>query len=142
MAKKPLSPRIFHDPDGDLLKLTGKTVGIIGYGNQGRAQALNLRDSNIPVIIGNRKDDYMERAIADNFEVYDISKVVQLSDIIFLLINAKMQVIIKIFASIYTYTVCKHICKVSKSHTMDTTFNYIFYSLFHSTVTDFARFLG
>ena len=69
MAKKPLSPRIFHDPDGDLLKLTGKTVGIIGYGNQGRAQALNLRDSNIPVIIGNRKDDYMERAIADNFEL-------------------------------------------------------------------------
>ena len=38
----------------DILK--GKTVAILGYGNQGRAQALNLRDSGVNIIVGNRDD--------------------------------------------------------------------------------------
>ena len=37
--------RIFHDADADLDQLNGHTVAVIGYGNQGRAQALNMRDS-------------------------------------------------------------------------------------------------
>jgi ketol-acid reductoisomerase len=37
--------------------LNGKTVAVLGYGNQGRAQGLNLRDSGISVIVGNRDDD-------------------------------------------------------------------------------------
>ncbi|TFF90177.1 MAG: ketol-acid reductoisomerase, partial [Promethearchaeota archaeon] len=44
---------IYHDDEGDLSVLKGKTLAMIGYGNQGRAQALNLRDSGANVIIGN-----------------------------------------------------------------------------------------
>ena len=43
---------VIRDADVDLRPLLERTVGIIGYGNQGRAQALNLRDSGVAVIIG------------------------------------------------------------------------------------------
>jgi ketol-acid reductoisomerase len=62
------------------------TIGIIGYGNQGRAQALNLRDSGLKVVVGNREDDYQDRARADGFEVFDIPAAATSSDILFLLI--------------------------------------------------------
>ena len=44
-------PAVFHDADADLRSLQDKTVAVIGYGNQGRAQALNLRDSGVSVLI-------------------------------------------------------------------------------------------
>ena len=47
----------------------GKTVAILGYGNQGSAQARNLRDSGLEVIVGNIEDSYREAALADGFEV-------------------------------------------------------------------------
>lgn len=47
---------IYYDKDCDLKWLQGKTVAIVGYGNQGRAHALNLRDSGIKVIIGAREN--------------------------------------------------------------------------------------
>ena len=48
--------RIFYDKDADLGRLAGKTVAIVGYGSQGHAHALNLRDSGVNVIVGLRKD--------------------------------------------------------------------------------------
>ena len=48
--------RIFYDKDADLGRLAGKTVAVIGYGSQGHAHALNLRDSGISVVVGLRKD--------------------------------------------------------------------------------------
>ncbi len=77
---------IFTEEDGDLVHLKGLTIGIIGYGNQGKAQALNLRDSGLNIIIGNRKDEYAKRAKEDGFKVFPIAEAVKLSDIIFLLI--------------------------------------------------------
>ncbi len=44
--------RRFYEQDGDLSYLTGSTVAIIGYGSQGHAHALNLRDSGIDVVVG------------------------------------------------------------------------------------------
>ena len=44
--------RIFYEKDCNLQKLKGKTVAIIGYGSQGHAHALNLKDSGIDVIVG------------------------------------------------------------------------------------------
>ncbi len=55
----------FYDADVSLKPLERKTVAILGYGNQGRAQALNLRDSGVHVIVGNRDDEYRKAAIAD-----------------------------------------------------------------------------
>src|SRR5204863_4267001 len=47
-----LAARIYTDKDVDLRWLKGKTCAVIGFGSQGRAQALNLRDSGIKVIVG------------------------------------------------------------------------------------------
>ncbi len=47
---------IYYDKDADLSRLEGKTVAIIGYGSQGHAHALNLRDSGVEVVVGLRKD--------------------------------------------------------------------------------------
>ncbi|MFW9826660.1 MAG: ketol-acid reductoisomerase [Candidatus Thorarchaeota archaeon] len=77
---------IFHESDGNISILKNKTIGIIGYGNQGRAQALNLRDSGIKVIIGNIKDTYRNIALEDKFSVYSIKDATQNSDVIFILI--------------------------------------------------------
>jgi ketol-acid reductoisomerase len=77
---------IYHEKDGDLSILKGKTIGIIGYGNQGRAQALNLRDSGFNVIIGNVKDDYRKIALDDGFTIHSIKKTTEKSNVIFLLI--------------------------------------------------------
>lgn len=57
--------KIFTDDDASLEPLAGKTVAILGYGNQGRSQALNLRDNGVTVVVGNRPDKYFEQAQAD-----------------------------------------------------------------------------
>src|SRR6201996_7060357 len=46
---------MFYDDDADLHKLDGKTVAIIGYGSQGHAHALNLKDSGVDVVVGLRE---------------------------------------------------------------------------------------
>ncbi len=78
--------RVFYDDDADLAHLREREVGIIGYGVQGRAQALNLRDSGVSVRIGNRSDDYVATIVADGFEARSIEAVAQSSDILLLLI--------------------------------------------------------
>ena len=60
MAHKIFDPatqeaRIFHEADCDLKRLKGKTVAVIGFGSQGHAHALNLKDSGVNVIIGLNK---------------------------------------------------------------------------------------
>ena len=62
-------------------------IGIIGFGNQGKAQALNLKDSGINVVIGLRKGSLNKKnAIDHGFKVYSIEEVVTKCDIICLLI--------------------------------------------------------
>ena len=45
-------PKLYYDDDADLRRLSGRTVAIIGYGSQGHAHALNLRDSGVEVVVG------------------------------------------------------------------------------------------
>jgi len=79
--------KIFKDKDITYNLLKTKTVSIIGYGNQGRAQALNLKDSKSNVIIGLRENSQSKKlAKSDGFEVFSIPKAVELSDIISILI--------------------------------------------------------
>lgn len=61
--------KILHDKDADASILNGKTVAVIGYGSQGSAQALCMRDSGVNVIIGSRKGPSFDRAVADGFHV-------------------------------------------------------------------------
>ena len=78
--------KIYKCKDCNINLIKNKSIGVIGYGIQGRAQALNLRDSGCSVIIGNNEDEYKTQAQKDGFIVKDILSVIKESDIIFLLI--------------------------------------------------------
>jgi len=82
---------IIRDDQASLQPLAGKTMAVIGYGNQGRAQALNMRDSGLEVLIGNPRDSYLERAVADGFEVLSVAEAAGRGDVIFLLIPDEAQ---------------------------------------------------
>jgi len=84
-------PKVFYDKDADLTILKDKIIAVIGYGNQGRAQSLNMRDSGLKVIVGNRKDEYYDIAVRDGFEVYSIDRAVKLADVICFLIPDEVQ---------------------------------------------------
>jgi len=78
--------RIFTSADADPSLLVGTKVAVVGYGNQGRSQALNLRDSGLEVVIGNRADEYRQRARRDGFAVLDIPEAVGQGQAVLLLI--------------------------------------------------------
>ncbi|MFH1821204.1 MAG: ketol-acid reductoisomerase [Methanobacteriota archaeon] len=83
--------KIYYDKDADIAPLKGKTIAIMGYGNQGQAQAKNLRDSGCNVIIGSIKDASYEQAKKDDFEVLDIAEAVKQVDIVHILIPDEYQ---------------------------------------------------
>ena len=83
--------KVYYENDASLKNIQDKKIAIIGYGIQGRAQALNLRDSGCDIIIGNRQDSYNEQAIKDGFDVSPIKDVIPHSDIILLLIPDQAQ---------------------------------------------------
>ena len=86
--------KLLKEADASLDPLTGKTVAVIGYGNQGQAQALNLRDSGIKVIVGNRDDEYRQSAIADGFEPLAISEAAEQGDVLLILTTDESQPLI------------------------------------------------
>src|SRR5437016_5145564 len=82
----PTETRIVHDADVDPGALRGKTVAVVGYGNQGRSQALNVRDSGLATVVGNLDDAYAAQARADGFAVLPIAEACARADVIMLLI--------------------------------------------------------
>ena len=64
---------IYHDNDADLAPLAGAGVAVVGYGNQGRSWALNLRDSGMEVSVCVRADSSREQAVTDGFTPTDLS---------------------------------------------------------------------
>jgi ketol-acid reductoisomerase len=81
----------YYDPDASLDVLRHKTLGILGYGNQGRAQALNLRDSGLEVIIASLRDASAEQAEKDGFAVRSVAEVAERADVLALLIPDEVQ---------------------------------------------------
>ncbi|MGC8593823.1 MAG: ketol-acid reductoisomerase [Nitrososphaeria archaeon] len=78
----------------DLNVIKNKKIAVIGYGNQGRSQALNMRDNGLQVIIGNKEDEYKKQAEQDGFSVYPIKEAVKNADIIFFLIPDELQPVV------------------------------------------------
>ncbi len=79
--------KVYYDADVTLKPLEGKVIAVIGYGSQGKAQAQNMRDSGINVIIGLRPGGKSwDMAVKDGFEVYPISVAAQKADIVHMLI--------------------------------------------------------
>ena len=84
--------RIFYQEDCNLSLLEGKTIAIIGYGSQGHAHALNLKDSGCNVIIGLYEGSKSKaKAEAQGLKVYNTAEAAKLADIIMILINDEKQ---------------------------------------------------
>jgi len=86
-----MAVKLFHDKDAELNVLKGKTVAVIGYGSQGHAQAQNLRDSGVKVIIGLRPGKSFEKAQNDGFEVLTVSEAARRADIVQILMPDETQ---------------------------------------------------
>ena len=84
--------KMYYEKDCDLSKLDGKKIAIIGYGSQGHAHALNLRDSGCDVIVGLRKGGKSwPVAEKDGFTVMTVAEATKAADIIMILINDEAQ---------------------------------------------------
>jgi len=69
-----MAATIFHDDDADLAVLADATVAVVGYGNQGRSWALNLRDSGLAVRVCVRADASRDQARADGFDTLELAE--------------------------------------------------------------------
>jgi ketol-acid reductoisomerase len=79
--------KVYYDRDGDLKDLAGKTIAVIGYGSQGHAHALNLRDSGQRVIVGLPPSSASRaRAQAQKLEVFEPAEAARRGDVIVVLI--------------------------------------------------------
>ena len=86
MSDTPARPvRIYSAADVPAGALVGESVAVLGYGNLGRTAALNLKDSGVKTIVGNREDEYATRARAEGFEVVSVAEAAT-ADIVFVLL--------------------------------------------------------
>ena len=87
-----MSAKIYYQEDCNLSLLKDKTIAIIGYGSQGHAHALNLKESGCHVIIGlYHGSKSWEKAVSQGFEVFTAAEAAQKADIIMILINDEHQ---------------------------------------------------
>lgn len=86
-----MKTRVFYEEDVPVGALQGEKVAVLGYGIQGRAQGLTLRDSGVDVLVGNQDDDYRGKAVEDGFEAVDVAEAVERSTISILLLPDEVQ---------------------------------------------------
>jgi ketol-acid reductoisomerase len=79
-----MAAKVYTDKDADLANLNGKVCGVIGFGSQGHAHALNLKDSGVEVVVGLYKGSKSIPAAQEHgFQVLEVSEAAQKADIIF-----------------------------------------------------------
>lgn len=84
--------RIYYDSDADLSLFKGKKVAVIGYGSQGHAQAQNLKDSGVEVVVGLRRDSASwSKAEADGLQVSTVAEAVKEAQVIVMLARDDQQ---------------------------------------------------
>jgi ketol-acid reductoisomerase len=78
---------MFYDDDASLEKLDGKTVAIIGYGSQGHAHALNLKESGVDVVVGLRPDSSsVDKAKGEGLDVASPAEAASRADVVMMLV--------------------------------------------------------
>ncbi len=98
--------KIYYDKDANLNHLKGKKIAIIGYGSQGHAHALNLRDSGLDVIVAQRKgSENYQHALRDGFKPVTASEASKQADLIQILTQDHVQ------AKLYEVEVKPHLQK-------------------------------
>src|SRR5690606_40864597 len=83
--------KVLYEKDIQKDVLNGKKIAIIGYGSQGHAHALNLRDSGFDVIIGLRPGRSQQKAEEDGFTVKSVADATKEADVVMLLLPDEMQ---------------------------------------------------
>ena len=83
---------VYYDNDADLAMLEGKTIGMVGYGSQGHAHALNLRDSGQKVMVGLYPESRSRAAVQEaGLEVADVPEVAKAADVLMVAIPDHIQ---------------------------------------------------
>jgi len=83
---------VLYDQDADLARLAGKTVAILGYGSQGHAHALNLKDSGVSVLVGLRPEsDSVAKAEGDGLEVAPVADAASRAEVVMVLLPDERQ---------------------------------------------------
>jgi ketol-acid reductoisomerase len=83
---------VYYEKDADLSKLAGKTAAVLGYGSQGHAHALNLKDSGVEVVVGLRPDSKSrEEAEGAGLRVLDVADAAAQGDIVMILLPDEKQ---------------------------------------------------
>ena len=87
-----MAATIFYDKDADLAALKNKTIAIIGYGSQGHAQAQNLRDSGLNVVIGQRPGSpNYDLAVSHGFKPMSAAEATKAADVVNILLPDEVQ---------------------------------------------------
>ncbi|QDV29934.1 Ketol-acid reductoisomerase [Planctopirus ephydatiae] len=87
-----MAAKVYYDDDADLSLLKGKTIAILGYGSQGHAQAQNLRDSGLNVVVGQRPGSKnYDLAVSHGFKPLSIAEAVKQADLVNILLPDEVQ---------------------------------------------------
>ncbi|HXF91759.1 MAG TPA: ketol-acid reductoisomerase [Nitrospiraceae bacterium] len=77
--------KIYYDKDTDLQQIRSKRVAVIGYGSQGHAHALNLKESGVQVVVGLREGNSWKKAEASGLKVMPVADAVKMADVVMIL---------------------------------------------------------
>ncbi|MDI6888250.1 MAG: ketol-acid reductoisomerase [Methanocellales archaeon] len=83
--------KVYYDKDTDLTPLRNKRIAVIGYGSQGHAQAQNLSDSGLDVVVGARKGKSWDKAKGDGLEVLSVKDAAAEADVVQILVPDHVQ---------------------------------------------------
>ena len=83
--------KMYYNGDANEAYLQGKTVAVIGYGSQGHAHALNMKESGVNVVIGLRQGKSWDKAVEDGFAVYPVGEATAKADVVMILLPDEMQ---------------------------------------------------
>jgi ketol-acid reductoisomerase len=86
-----MAAKVYYDTDADPTALKGKQVAVIGYGSQGHAHALNMKESGVDVIVGLRPGKSWDAAENDGHTVMTVADATRQADIIMILVNDEYQ---------------------------------------------------